>query len=108
MIYSVSQINFKMSSVGYGGLLYRVSQKLDDLSKINQILFSCRRAGLIAEESESYNIQVNPGDNVPVIVMKLFSDLEEEDNLGIDNLENLRDLLKGVKEWSLIDEVDKF
>ena len=47
-------------------------------------------------------------DNTAVTVMKLFSDLEESDNLGLDNLEILRDLLKGVKEWSLVDEVDKF
>ena len=40
--------------------------------------------------------------------MKLFSDLDESDNLGLDNLETLRDLLTEVKEWSLVDEVDKF
>ena len=97
-----------MSSIGYRGLLYEVSQKLKDSSKINQILYTARSEGLIAEDSESYNAQVNPGDNSGVVVMQLFSDLEKQDNLGIDNLEILRDLLKGVKKWSLIDEVDKF
>ena len=97
-----------MSSIGYRGLLYRVSQELTDLKKINQILYASRSEGLISENSESFNIQVNPGDNTSVTVMKLFSDLEESDNLGLDNLEILRDLLKGVKEWSLVDEVDKF
>ena len=97
-----------MSSIGYRGLLYEVSQKLKDSSKINQILYTARSEGLIAEDSESYNAQVNPGDNSGVVVMQLFSDLQKQDNLGIDNLEILRDLLKGVKKWSLIDEVDKF
>ena len=97
-----------MSSIGYRGLLYRVSQELTDLKKINQILYASSSEGLVSENSESFNIQVNPGDKTAVTVMKLFSDLEEGDNLGLDNLEILRDLLKGVKEWSLVDEVDKF
>ena len=97
-----------MSSIGYRGLLYEVSQKLKDSIKINQIFYTARSEGLIAEDSGSYNAQVNPGDNSGVVVMQLFSDLEKRDNLGIDNLEILRDLLKGVKKWSLIDEVDKF
>ena len=97
-----------MSSIGYRGLLYQVSQKLQDLSRINQILYTCRSEGLIAEDSESHSVQVNAGDNSAVLLMKLFSDLEKQGNLGIDNLEVLRDLLKGVKEWSLIDAVDKF
>ena len=71
-------------------------------------LYASSSEGLISENSESFNVQVNPGDNTAVTVMKLFSDLEEGDNLGLDNLEILRDLLKGVKEWSLVDEVDKF
>ena len=97
-----------MSSIGYRGLLYEVSQNLKDSRKINQILYTARSEGLIAEESESYNAQVNPGDNSGVVVMQLFSDLQKQDNLGIDNLEILRDLLKEVKKWSLIDKVDKF
>ena len=97
-----------MSSIGYRGLLYRVSQELTVLKKINQILYASSSEGLISENSESFNIQVNPGDNTAVTVRKLFSDLEESENLGLDNLETLRDLLKGVKEWSLVDEVDKF
>ena len=97
-----------MSSIGYRGLLYEVSQELNDLSKINKILYTTRSEGLIADDSGSYNAQVNPGDNFAVFMTKLFSDLEKEDHLGIDNLETLRGLLKGVKEWSLVDKVDKF
>ena len=97
-----------MSSIGYRGLLYEVSQTLKDLSKINKLLYTTRSEGFIAEDSESYNAQLNPGDNFAVIITQLFSDLEKQDHLGIDNLEILRDLLKGAKEWSLVDKVDKF
>ena len=97
-----------MSSVGYQGLLYRVSQRLKDVTKINQLLDTSSNARLISENSESFNIQVNEGDNTAITLKKLFSDLDESDNLGLDNLETLRDLLTEVKEWSLVDEVDKF
>ena len=105
---SAFEIYFQMSSIGYHGLLYQLSQKLVDLSKINQVFYTARSGGLIEEDSESYNAQVNPGDNIAVLLTKLFSDLEKQDNLGINNLEILRGLLKDVKEWSLIDKVDKF
>ena len=78
------------------------------MTKINQLLHTSSNARLISENSESFNIQVNEGDNTAITVMKLFSDLSESDNLGLDNLEILRDLLTEVKEWSLVDEVDKF
>ena len=97
-----------MSSVGYQGLLYRVSQRLKDVTKINQLLDTSSNAKLISENSESFNIQVNEGDNTAITLKKLFSDLDESDNLGLDNLETLRDLLTEVKEWSLVDEIDKF
>ena len=97
-----------MSSVGYQGLLYRVSQRLKDVTKINQLLDTSSNARLISENSESFNIQVNEGDNTAITLKKLFSDLDESDNLGLDNLETLRDLLTEVKEWCLVDEVDKF
>ena len=97
-----------MSSIGYQGLLCRVSQRLEDVTKINQLLHTSSNARLISENSESFNIKVGEGDNTAITLMKLFSDLAESDNLGLDNLETLRDLLTEVKEWSLVDEVDKF
>ncbi|XP_068710444.1 uncharacterized protein [Montipora foliosa] len=97
-----------MSSIGYGGLLYEVSQVLKDPSKISKILFAAQRAKLIAEDSESYNARFKPGDNGAELLTKLCTDMEEESNLGIDNLGELRDLLKQVKAWGLIAKVDKF
>ena len=97
-----------MSSIGYQSLLYRVTQRLKDVTKINQLLHTSSNARLISENSESFDVQVNEGDNTAITVMKLFSDLAESDNLGLDNLEILRHLLTEVKEWSLVDEIDKF
>jgi len=37
----------------------------------------------------------------------LFKELEDQDNLGVDHLEEMKELLKGVKEWSLNDKVEK-
>ena len=78
------------------------------MTKINQLLHTSSNARLISENSESFNIKVSEGDNTAITLMKLFSDLAESDNLGLENLETLRDLLTEVKEWSLVDEVDKF
>ena len=97
-----------MSSIGFSFLLDEVSQNLKDASKINKILNAARKAKLIAADSESYNAQVNPGDSTAVVLQQLFSDLEKKGKLGIDKLGILRNLLKGVKEWSLIDKVDNF
>ena len=82
-----------MSSIGYQGLLCSVSQRLEDVTKINQLLHTSSNARLISENSESFNIKVGEGDNTAITLMKLFSDLAESDNLGLDNLETLRDLL---------------
>ena len=97
-----------MSSIGYQSLLYRVTQRLKDVTKINQLFHTSSNARLISENSESFDVQVNEGDNTAITVMKLFSDLAESGNLGLDNLEILRHLLTEVKEWSLVDEIDKF
>ena len=38
----------------------------------------------------------------------LIAELEEKEFLGPDNLNLLKDLLKDVKEWAFLDEVEKF
>ena len=38
----------------------------------------------------------------------LIAELEEKEFLGPDNLNLLKDLLKDVKEWAILDEVEKF
>ena len=85
-----------MSAIGYRNLLYETSQDINWTSERQRLLFSCK--GLIAEESET-NIQD---------ALSLFEKLEENANLGIDNLEVLKDLLKGTGKWKLLETVENF
>ena len=40
--------------------------------------------------------------------LSLFKELEEQDILGADRLEEMKELLNGVEEWSLLGKVEKF
>ncbi|KAL9984456.1 hypothetical protein ACROYT_G006749 [Oculina patagonica] len=87
-----------MSAIEYRNLLYEVSQKIDWLTERQRLLFICEAEGLIVTGSES-NIQD---------VLSLFKGLEERNHLGIDRLEVLKDLLKGIGKWHLLELVEKF
>ena len=85
-----------MSTIEYRNLLYETSHEINWLSKGQRLLFSCK--GLIAVGSET-NIQH---------ALTLFERLEEEGNLGINRLEVLKDLLKGIGKWNLLERIEKF
>ena len=85
-----------MSAIEYNNLLYHISKRLDELKDLKQLLFMCR--GKLASGSED-NIQN---------ALSLFKELEERNKLGIDRLEEMKELLKGVEEWSLFGKVRKF
>jgi len=40
--------------------------------------------------------------------LSLFKELEEQNILGADRLVEMKELLKGVEEWSLLEKVEKF
>ena len=85
-----------MSAIEYSYLLVEVSEKLDEVSPIHRLLFTCRK--YLTSGSEG-NIQDT---------LSLFKELEEQQNLGIDNLVVIKELLKGVREWSLFGKVKRF
>ena len=85
-----------MSAIEYSYLLIEISEKLDELSPIHRLLFTCRT--YLTSGSEG-NIQDT---------LSLFKELEEQQNLGIDNLVVIKELLKGVREWSLFGKVKRF
>ena len=85
-----------MSAIEYSYLLIEISEKLDELSPIHRLLFTCRT--FLTSGSEG-NIQDT---------LSLFKELEEQQNLGIDNLVVIKELLKGVREWSLFGKVKRF
>ena len=85
-----------MSAIEYNNLLFEVSERLDELNILNRLLFMCRKK--LASGSEG-NIQD---------ALSLFQKLEEKNYLGTDRLKVMKDLLREVKEWSLLEKVKKF
>ena len=84
-----------MSYVEYNQLLFESSQRLDLLNQRGQLLFMCR--GRVASRPE----------DIPD-ALSLFQELEEQNYLAIDRVALLKELLEGVKEWSLFQKVKKF
>ena len=85
-----------MSAVEYNSLIFEISQRLDELNVGRKLIVMCR--GKVAPRSEG-NMQD---------AFSLFVELEGKEFLGPDNLDVLKDLLKGVKEWVLLEEPEKF
>ena len=86
----------EMSAVEYNSLIFEISQRLDELNVGRKLMFLCR--GKVAPRSEG-NMQDS---------FSFLMELEEKEFLGPDKLDVLKDLLKGVKEWALLEEVEKF
>lgn len=85
-----------MSAVEYNSLIFEISQRLDELNVGRKLIVMCR--GKVAPRSEG-NMQD---------AFSLFVELEGKGFLGPDNLDVLKDVLKGVKEWALLEEAEKF
>ena len=85
-----------MSAVEYNSLIFEISQRLDELNVGGKLIVMCR--GKVAPRSER-NIQD---------ALSLFEELEGKEFLGPDKLDVLKQLLKGVKEWVLLEKVEKF
>ena len=84
-----------MSEVEYNNLLYEISKRLDERNAGEQLRAMCRRKVAASREE---NMQAFP----------LFEELEEKGFLSPDRLDVLKDLLRGVKEWTLLEEVENF
>ena len=85
-----------MSAIEYNNLLFKVRRRVNELNAVEQLLFMCR--GKVAPRTEE-NLQD---------VVYLFEELEEKEFLGPDKLDILKDLLEGLEEWSLLENVEKF
>ena len=85
-----------MSATEYNNLLFAISRKLDELNALDDLLFMCR--GKLAPGSEG-----NIHDT-----LSLCKELEENNNLGIDRLQLMKRLLRGVEDWVLLEKVEKF
>ena len=85
-----------MSEFEYKNLLFRISQRLDNRNAGKQLLVICR-GKLAARRGE---------ENIPTF--SLFVELELKGFLSPDRLDLLREMLKGVKEWEFLHEVQGF
>ena len=85
-----------MSAVDYNRLIFEISERLDKLNVGRKLIAMCR--GKVAPRSEG-----NQQD-----AFSLFEELEKKGFLAPDRLDVLKDLLKGVKEWAFLEEVENF
>ncbi|CAH3029936.1 unnamed protein product [Porites evermanni] len=85
-----------MSAIEYNNLLFKISERLNELNVGRQLLVMFR--GKVAPRDEENMQDVFP----------LFVELEQNGFLGADKLNILKDLLKGLEEWSLFGNVKSF
>ena len=85
-----------MSVVEYRNLLFEVSEKIDWLTERRRLLYICKI--FLPDGSE----------NIIQDALSLLNKLEEENHLGIDHLEVLKDLLKRRAKWNLLEIVEYF
>ena len=84
-----------MSEYEYNNLLYKISKRLDKIHVGEQLLVICR--GKLPARNE---------ENIATFC--LFKELEGKGFLSPDRLNVLKAMLKGVKEWALLEEAEKF
>ena len=84
-----------MPEIEYNNLLYQISKRLDELDVGEQLLVMCRGkvAARSGEDFQSFS---------------LFEELEQKGFLSPNHLVLLKGMLKGVNEWALFEEVEKF
>ena len=84
-----------MPEIEYNNLLYQISKRLDDMNVGEQLPVMCR-GKVTARSGEEFQ------------TFSLFEELEQKGHLSPDHLVFLKGMLKGVNEWTLFDEVEKF
>ena len=85
-----------MSVVDYNSLLYKVGEEIDWQTKREQLLFICK------------DFLPDGCENDITDFISLLTKLKEENLLGIDRLDVLKDLLKGIEKWDLFRRVQQF
>ena len=85
----------EMSEVEYRSLLFEISGKIN-ANQLPRLVFMC-----------TGNRHKGAQDSIHD-VLKLFEVLKEQSRLGIDNLEMLKEILRILKEKSLLKKVKEF
>ena len=91
---------FEIKRKDYKQLLEKISHALDESNELQRLISICRGKNLIARESEEDIVDVNA----------LFTVLEQQNNLGIEDLTLLKTLAKEVEKpdvCRLLEEFEK-
>ena len=85
-----------MSKAEYKSLLFRISKRLDEINALEHILFIC-------EEKLDRQADQDIHDT-----LSLLRKLEDSGFLGLDEMQEVKDILKAAEEWDLYEKVLKF
>ncbi|XP_015769830.1 PREDICTED: uncharacterized protein LOC107348316 [Acropora digitifera] len=85
-----------MSKTEYNSLLFRISRRLDDINDLEHVLFICRGKLEHQADQDIHN------------TLSLLRKLEDTGFLGVDDMQEVKDILKAVEEWDLYEKVLKF
>ena len=85
-----------MSVVEYRVFLYQFSEEIDWQTQRTKLIFILR--AFLPDGSEERITDIN----------SLLTTLEEENILGIDRLNVMKELLKGIRKWDLLRTVERF
>ncbi|XP_015752594.1 PREDICTED: uncharacterized protein LOC107332376 [Acropora digitifera] len=85
-----------MSKAEYKSLLFRISKRLDEINALEHILFIC-------EEKLERQADQDIHDT-----LSLLRKLEDSGFLGLDEMQEVKDILKAAEEWDLYEKVVKF
>ena len=89
---------FEIKRKDYKQFLERISRALDESNELQRLILICKRQNLIAHEREGHIANVN----------ELFTELEQQNNLGIGNLSILKTMATEVERPDLCRLVDDF
>ena len=89
---------FEIKRKDYNQFLERISRALDESNELQRLILICKRQNLIAHEREGHIANVN----------ELFTELEQQNNLGIGNLSILKTMATEVEKPDLCRLVDDF
>ena len=89
---------FEIKRKDYKQFLEKISRALDESNELQRLILICKSQNLIAHEREEHIADVNA----------LFTELEEQNNLGIRNLSILRTMATRVEKPDLCKLVDDF
>ena len=89
---------FEIKRKDYKQFLGKLSRALDESNELQRFILICKRQNLIAHERTEHIPNVNA----------LFTELEQQNNLGIGNLSILRTLANEVEKPDLCKLVDDF